>query len=386
MGQFQGFSQFDQQSQKAAGNKQGFYDFLNLKGPEFEDLFRPNTSKFQNPNKGGRNILGYTDIGTGRQLTTSGARGVFENMQPNAIDQLAAALFREVPMQQAAADRQFARNQQQIDEYGNVIDRNAQALRDLGVEQNEMFQGQAGDLRQRGQAGLEQFEKGAAAVTADVRGEVDRANRLAAGATASYEQTIAETQDRVAQDAMVVATSLRKNAQSAIKMAEAGLRPDGTKMTGAERFAAMTQIRNDTEFQVSGEITRLMSRFNEMRANMGGMLASLKQQQAGTALGGAGTIGQVGTALSGQRVQALGLDAQMQQFASQVSMFGEQLRSAGLLEAANYEAQGRAAMAEMVANNPESIISLYAGLASLFSLASAPGVFDIEAFNIEGVT
>lgn len=283
------------------------------------------------------------------------------------LQQLFSGLGFDLTQQQGAAERMFQNLQGQITGFEDFLGERAGDFEELAGEQFENLSGLAGDIEQQAQEGLEAFETGASETLADVRGQVSKAEELARLAAENFE-------DRVAQDAAAAATGIRGRAQSESKRIAAGLNPDGSMMTPAERFAAQNALRMDTETQVQTQITGLMSNFNNVKAQ-------LEVNRANVALSGGQLLGQVGVGLAEARTRAQAVANQMTQFGAGLRLQGEQIRSAAQLNAVNFEMQGRQALFQMIQNNPEGIVSVYAALASFFGAATTPGGFQIPAFQ-----
>lgn len=291
------------------------------------------------------------------------------------LGQMAGALGRDVQAQQEAADRQFARQQEEIEGMKGFLGERTGDFEALAEEQAGTLREQAGRLEETGgelrEDTLSRFESGAEGVMEDVRGQIGKAEDLAAQATREFE-------DRAAQDASAAAYGIRRNAQAAMEQIGAGLNPDGTLMTPAQRQAAMTELRMETDAQVQQQITGIFSDYNRMRAG-------LRMNQASLAMAGGQLLGQVGTAISGQRAQALlstqAMQQQLMEFGANMRVQAEQIRSSAQLAAVNFEMQGRLAISEMVRANPEGIISLYAALSSFIGAATIPGAVFLPEFQ-----
>lgn len=232
----------------------------------------------------------------------------FRSAQPGASEQLSAALQFDIQNQQAAGERQFARNQEQIDLYEQALG-----------------EGVSGILSTAEATGAD-LVTGALADRDSLLGRLD-----------DIEQRFIDRTDR---DLSATVGGIERRFASTQKLFEAGLNPDGTQMTEAQRqqFAAtMAQTRSN---EVTQAATQIRSRFNEVQAQLGTTLGGLEGQ-------------------ANQRVQAAR--------AAQASLV-----NASRVQALQFELAGRGQMAELVRNNRESVTSLFASLAGLAQLQTTP--------------
>lgn len=343
---------------------------------------------------------------------------------------LLRALMTDTRAMQGAADEQWNRNNQQI----GALDR---WLGGVGGRVQSQAQGLAGNLRQTaGQAeglGAQQLEeyggfgkgvmdrvhgavdqygqnldeikggmKGMYTNLDDARGDIEEGYQLADQAASQFEGAINEYEDRTAQDASVVAAGIRRNASTAMRMARSGVHPDGTPMTAGEQAAAISQIQQDVDTQVQSAVTPIFSEYNRNKTQLQTALAQLRQGNAQLRMTGAGTKGQLadvelrgrgmeadiekarlaGTELEAQTGLAVGdqfLKAQagqreMMTLSAGLQQTAAQLEQTSLLESVKLELAGRTQLAQLVQQNPRSVVSWFQSLLSLYSVrAGATG-------------
>ena len=89
----------------------------------------------------------------------------------------------------------------------------------------------------------------------------------------------------------------------------------------------------------------------------------------------------VGSTVAGQAMDAERIRSGYRQLAASMLEAGGNMRNAAASLAMQLESQGRTAMAEMVRNNPESVVSRFASLLQLYSVASAPGGTGIRSIR-----
>jgi len=174
-----------------------------------------------------------------------------------------------------------------------------------------------------------------------------------------------------------------------------GLNPDGTMMTPAERQAAQRQLTFDTMQATSGVVSQMREEQSRIAASLGMQLAGTNISAGQIALGAAGarseagrmregvatTRAGVGTTVAGQAMDAERIRANYRQLSASLLESGGNMRNAANALAMQLESQGRTAMAEMVRNNPESVVSRFASLLQLYSVSSAPGGGSIRAIG-----
>jgi hypothetical protein len=331
------------------------------------------------------------------------------------MGELRGALYQDSTAQQAMMDRQWDRNQQQIgslDRFLGGIDGRIAGATNPGIFDLQRMSGEAIGTAQehlqqnmRAGAGIENRLKGdldkvwgglgrASSMLNQANADVDGANRIAASAVSGFARAISEYQDTSVQDAATVAGAIRRSAQADMAMVRSGQGPDGQSMTPQQQADLENQVKRGTAEMVQQAVVPMFARFNENRANLKGALANLQMSQAGIMLQGAqvrqsgaaleqrgAEIGlgaamgaaQVGLAVQGQTMQGQEAVRAAQQLAIGVRQFTTQLAQSAVFNSINLELQGRTALAQMVANNPEGQVSLFQGLLALYAAQSSQG-------------
>lgn len=370
------------------GRAQSPFDFLasqQQQGPQYMDVGAQMMSGFGRQLAGvssPRNVAFQQVDPTGRRigpfLTMGAAQAASGRGGTNALSQMGAALRQDVMRQQEAADQQFGAQQQQAGMFEEMLGRRVPQIEELGQQQLNRMTGEANRI----EAGAQSRLGGDIAFTDKVYGDTKRmaadSLRRAEQATGIARDVAENYQDRVAQDAQTIAGGLRNDMQNEMKRIGAGINPDGTMMTAEQRQASMQELRTFTSQRVDQALQPLFSRANEMKTQLESQVAQFKSQESSTAMQGAQTVGSTGASLAQTRVASTSQFNQSLQIGATMRQFGEQLRSAANLQAVNYEMQGRMAMAEL-ATRPRGIISMYAGLSSLFAAHTAPGAQQVGA-------
>lgn len=352
-----------------------------------------------------------------------------------------AALGHDVGRMQGAADRQFERNQAQIgavdDFLGQAPDailqggqQNTADLDDLTQRMGNLAQTQPDQfqqLMQSIQGGMDAGVQGIQDIAGQAAGGFDRAQGVAEQAIGNlgnvsdridkgvaamemaaekFADSIKDYRNFAVQDAAATAAGIRRAGHNAMKMVQAGVRPDGTPMTAEEQQDARIQVMAQTNNQVQEAITPIFSQYNAVNAQLHQSLAQMEQAIGGaqlqgaalerdaimTALQGSTIMGQleqgklaagdlamsglalraqVSTALSGQFLQSQEGQRVALQAAASTAQSAAAIRQAAILDSANLQMQGLFGRASLVQQNPESVISYFQGLLALYNLTSA---------------
>ena len=233
----------------------------------------------------------------------------FDAAQPGASEQLTAALGFDIGNRQAAAQRQFQRNQQEIEGFRTALGEGTDSLLETADQTAESVVGGAEDDRSDILSRLDRIEEDF----------VDRTDRDLAATVGGIERRFRNTQ----------------------RLLESGIKPDGTRMTSQEQQEFATRIATQRSEQVRQAAVQIRSQFNNQRANLGVQLAGIADR-------------------ANQQVQ-------------QARATSSGIRNAARLQALQFELQGRGQLADMVRSNRESVTSLFASLSSLAQLQSSPG-------------
>lgn len=327
----------------------------------------------------------------------------------SGIDQLGRVLRTETEQMQAAADEQYGRNLAQERAMEETLrginpslvgtaDANAGMLRDeagrvgaAGDEAVSQYDQQAGDVRGR----LDQDLKG-------VFGSADRADRSAAEAlgyasraedagVAAVRGYDVGSQENIAATMM----GMEKRFQSQIQAVNNGLNPDGTRMTPEEQQAARRELQFETSQATSATVAGLRDQMQTTLANLRTSLGQIRLGAGQVALGAAAsqleggklregaarTRADVGTNLAAGRLEAEKVRLGFKQLGSSLLEASANLQNQARATALQLEVAGRGDLAEMVRNNPKSIVSMFAGLLTLQEMATAPGGRNIPAIR-----
>lgn len=248
---------------------------------------------------------------------------------------------------------------------------------------------------------------------ADVEAMVREGLSKADAAASKFERNIDEFEDRTAQDASITANAIRRSAKNREMQIKAGVRADGRPMSPAEQDAAMAMLSGQVDEQVQTASTQIFSQFNRDKAQLHQALAGIEMQAANFRMVGADILNkanqvelqglglsldalksvgqnraqlldiknleqrmafdkaQIHLGLSSQFLQSQAGQRQMAELASGLVQSSAQIQQSAILQAASLEFQGLTATAQLVQQNPESVVSYFQGLLGLFSARAA---------------
>lgn len=338
----------------------------------------------------------------------------------SAIGQLGAALKSDVNRLQGAADRQFTRVNDAAGDIGSLLDgvgpdtgADTGVLDDLrvkaGQQGDEFMQRQEdlfGDVMDTTHRRVEDIFTGTASTLKRAQEFVDgtlagniKSIQTYAAAGVQAAQSAVEGYDANSQRAMqAAAAGLEARAESSRRMIEAGVNPDGSIMTAEEKAAATSQLRNDVSLQVAQVTAQMGEAQRQFGANLGMALASANMQAGGlegqaAELGLAGEQFVAGVAQEGDRTRLAATELEAQtglsvadararseqvrqgytQIQSALAEISTNIKNSAVWKALDFKMQGRTTIAQILMNNPENIVTMFSGLASMVQLAAAPG-------------
>lgn len=287
-------------------------------------------------------------------------------------DPLQQAAFYDASQQKLAADEQWARNNQPIDAMGNMLGGLDARIVQPGLRDANQMRGMASDLQGQGQNVGQPFDQAADRVLKDGETDLGEAYALARKATGDMEQAASGYSDSMAMDMSAMAAGIRQN----MKQAEAqltGPTPDGRLRTEAEIKQGRMQIRQMGEAQVQQALTPLVSQWNQMKASLKQAVGGMRMQEANLHLQGAQLRGQNEQTAAGIRATGESLRFENAKVVSTLYQVANQFEQGAQLAAAQLELQGFTQMAQLIQQNPRSLVSWFSTLLALESVGSARG-------------
>ena len=320
--------------------------------------------------------------GGGRAPGTTFQFGGPDPQAMNMQQQLANAMATDMRNQQGAMNQMFQQGQQQTGLTEEALQRGIGTLQAAGAQQRANLQQIAAGVEggaAQSQRDFDEFKAFRDQQMGQVGQDIAAANQQAAAAVSGYEKAIGQFRDTSAQDAANAAFGMRQNAQS--RMAEI----DMLDANPAEKAALKQQLMGDVSNQVTQSVTGIFSNMNQQIASMQGNLAGLRQSQAQQTLSGGQLRGQMGTAFGGQTLQAMQMNQQMGQqvreLGANIRMAGENAMASAMQQSVLFEMQGRQSVAEMIRQNPQQFVSMFAGLSGYLAGATTPGIENIAVPN-----
>lgn len=238
----------------------------------------------------------------------------------------------------------------------------------------------------------------------DAKGDVNAAYKLGDEAVAGYQKAISEFKDTTAADASVAAAAMRRSALSQKNALTTALKTG--QIDDATYQSNLQQLQGQVGEQVQGQVQGLYTEFNKAKAGMEQALAGLRMNNAGNRLTGA----QIKGGLEGQRLQGVGMELnaneallqgentklgaaglqqknnmdiasqyanaqagqrQMAQLSASLQSSSVATQQAAIMNAVNLEMQGRTTMAQLVQQNPETVVSWFQGILAMYSADAA---------------
>jgi hypothetical protein len=238
---------------------------------------------------------------------------------------------------QGAGDRMFDRQNQ-----------NNQGMANLVGSASGRIEGAANREGDR----MDQFANRMENPNGQAQGDFNKASQYAEDSVNTQKRAESEYKDNNAQ--LMASTS--EAVQRSFQQQENEI--NNSDMTDDEKRSALSQIKSQKMSQLSQALAPLATRGQEF-------LAGLKNNIAQTQMAAAGTM----TSIGAQRGQVL-------QMAQRAREFASNLRAAAPVTATQMEMQGRGMLADMIRNNPETVVSKFQSLMSMYGAN--------QAYNLAG--
>lgn len=175
------------------------------------------------------------------------------------------------------------------------------------------------------------------------KNSAERLSKVAADQRAEFEGHVAKNmqqfEDTTLQDADAMRKGLTADMERQLAQVRSGRGPNGEMLTPEQQAFMTKQIRTTTQNTVATTLSQIRSQFNQQRAQLN---QGYSQQRLGS-----------------------------QQSQMQAEMTRAEIERQGPLVAMQFELQGRQALADMVASNPRSLVSMASIFSTYFSAASA---------------
>lgn len=329
--------------------------------------------------------------------------------QGSMLSHLQGTLEDETQRMQGAADRQYQRGANEIGDFRGVLDgltgtitgaadQNAAGLEGVAGQNNALGDQAVSDQAARSKGVLGSLDQDLKGVEASAGRADDAANQAlaygrgavntAAGAAGQYDKDAqANVQNTVA--------GMEQRFKTQMQSINAGRNPDGTMMSPAERIAAQRQMSFDLSQQVGAVTSGLREQQSQTAANLGMHVADVTLGAGNVALGAssafekagelregaAGERARVGTDMAAQGLQAEQLRQGYRSIGAGLMTTAANMRNAARTTAMTLEMQGHTELANMIRQNPESVVSMFSGLLAMYSIATATGARNVPALQ-----
>jgi len=317
------------------------------------------------------------------------------------MSDLRGALDQDVAGAQGAADRQFRRNQGQIDSFGNFVRGVGDAINEPAQQGADTLTGAAGEANRLGDQAVSDYNQRADQVRGDLGRDIDAVFRSAGSISDAAQQALGYARGAVSAASSAVSgydagandniantvAGIDRRMQGERQRIQSGLNPDGTKMSPAEQQAALRNLNFDTAQAVSGTVATIRDQQQQTLANLRMSLGQVSLGAGQVALGAAdaeGKAGQlklaagetrarVGTELAQGGLQAEQVRQGYRQLGAGLLQNAAAMRNTAAATAVQLEMEGRVDLANMVRANPESYVGRFNALLALYGVATSPG-------------
>ena len=305
----------------------------------------PQFNYYQQPGQQGRDALAGRSSGQAAptRITKDGvsfvSRGPANNGMTlpgsgNVGQDARAAMLDDMGNIQAAGNRQFDR--------GNLVNNDMYN----GIQQ---IPGQVVGAANREAGRMEQFANRLEDPNGAGQKDADLANKYAADAVGTQQRAEKEYQDNNAQTMASTSAAVQRSFQQQQNEI------NNSDMTDDEKRSALFQLKGQMTQQISQAVAPMAVRGQEMLAQLKNNLAQTQMGAGQTALG------------AGQ------LRSNTLQMAQHAREWSGNMRAMAPVTAAQLTMQGRTALAGMIQNNPETVVSKFQGLTGIYGADKAYG-------------
>lgn len=316
-----------------------------------------------------------------------------------SLGSASGAIQTDTARMQGAANRQYVRNDQATQRFGDYLGGTEGAIMGEADRAGGLltdFDKKAGTY---GDSAVSSAEKFGDAATAASRTAAEGANRDLDKAGGYLDQSLQFSKDAVntAKDAVAgynaafqehtraMVAGLDRRATTELNRINSGRHPDGSPMSNAERLAQQKDLNFNTGMQVATVVSNMWEESQKTAAGLRMQLANTQTAAAANAAGLGHERGVLATErlAAGDQVARTSMEAGAQRLqAEQVRQGYTQIRGSMLnlmtsirtssrALATQLGIQGRISMADMIRQNPESVVSLFSGIAAMASLNSS---------------
>lgn len=293
---------------------------------------------------------------------------------PGMTDQLGDALFSDMRNQQTLADQAFKRGEKTIGEFDNVLagaDKSILGARDSAIEAVRRAEGAA-------TADFATYDKQAEASLLDMDKRLATASAYTRSAVASSGRAVEDYERDSRSNVAAMTSGLSERINQSLTEINAGLNPDGTMMTPAQRAQAKAQVTGAGMRQIAEVTGQLWQDASANIASLRNTLASVQSDAAKTELSAASQRGAISSDLAKTR---LGASVDLAGIRSNLASLEANIHQSSALALLQTKLQGYQTKFALQEANRAGSVSTFAGLSALYALRTAPGANRVPGIN-----
>ncbi len=287
------------------------------------------------------------------------------------MDQMQGALQSDAENMQGAANRQFERVDKANQQFGKAVDGAADPILAESERSSKELGGLAEDFKGFGEDTMTRFDARSRSIMGDLEGDLGRSAKFTDAAVGAAEGAVSGFNDRYQENVKAMVGGLERRVSQQMRQLESGTDAQGNPLPPA----AVQQMRRELSFDVGQQVASVTAQmWGEAQKTMASLrmnLASVKGQAASESNRSAEIRASTGTELGRQEAQAQAERMRAGEIRAQLGQFSASLRGSARALASQMTVNGREAMANLLRNNPESVVSIFSGLAQMVSVATA---------------
>jgi len=289
-------------------------------------------------------------------------------------DQLGAALFGDMDNQQKLADEAFKRGNKTIGEFDSVLagaDKSILGARDSALDAIHRAEGQA-------TADFATYDKQAEATLLDMDSRLKGVSSYAKAAVASSGRAVTDYERDMRSNVAAMTSGLSERINQSLTEINAGLNPDGTMMTPAQRAQSKAMVVGSGMRQIAEATGELWQSSAANIASLRNTPASVQADAAKTELSAASQRGAIASDLAKTR---LGASVDLAGIRSNLASLEANIHQSSALALLQTKLQGYQTKFALQEANRQGSVSVFAGLSALYALRTAPGAANVPGIN-----
>jgi hypothetical protein len=287
------------------------------------------------------------------------------------MDQMQAALQSDAESMQGAANRQFERVDTANQRFGQAVEEAPGPILAESERASGELGGLAKDFRGFGEDAVTRFDTRSKSIMADLEGDLKRSAGFTDAAVGAAESAVSGFNGRYQENVKAMVSGLERRVSQQMRQLESGVDAQGNPLPPA----AIQQMRRELTFDVGQQVASVTAQmWGEAQKTLASLrmnLAAVRGQAASESNRSAEIRASTGTELGRQEAQAQAERMRAGEIRAQLGQFSASLRASARALATQMLVNGREAMANLLRNNPESVVSIFSGLAQMVSVATA---------------